>query len=276
MATFLDRAVVRVVRALGIEQRFVPTSVADHHVYDTGGSAPTLVCLPGLSDTATSWVPVMLALRRRGYRVVIIEGAGHGLSTQPREHYAIESHFATITEVLDKLVAEPAVLVGNSLGGATALHYATVRPESVRALFLASPAGGLVDEVSIARMRAAFELTSLADATAFLERVLHRPTPLHRLMARAVLASNASRAVGELVRSIRAEHVIDGVSSIAVPIHVLWGRSERLLPQVSLDWLRENLPTHAIVAHPDGFGHCPHLDNPFRFARMIDRFVAET
>lgn len=46
-----------------------------------------------------------------------------------------------MTEALDALLPEPAIVCGNSLGGAVALHYALARPEKVLGLVLLSPAG---------------------------------------------------------------------------------------------------------------------------------------
>lgn len=276
MATFVDRSLRRILARLGLQSRFVATTIARHHVYDTGGTGEPVVCLPGLSDTAASWVPVVLSLKKRGYRVIVVEGAGHGLSEQPTCEYTVDTHFSSTTEALDLVLARvegPVLLVGNSLGGATALHYAVRRPDAIRGLFLTSPGGGLGDESVVAELRALFTTRSVRDARVFLGRVLHRSTVFHTPLAFAILAGHASRAVVELVASLRADQDVEGIGSITAPIHMVWGQSERLLPPRSLTWYRTQLPRHATIVEPAGFGHCPHLDQPFRLARMIDAYI---
>jgi pimeloyl-ACP methyl ester carboxylesterase len=271
--TFVDRLVRYPLGLLGVRSRYVETDVARHHVYDTGGTGSPIVCLPGLSDSAASWAPIVLALRRRGHRVLVVEGAGHGLSDEATGAYSVDAHFSSVGRVLDEVLAGPAVLVGNSLGGATAIDYAVRRP--VAGVFLASPGGGRMDDVALASIRRSFDIRSVADARAFLERVVARPSVRHRVLARVVLASSRARGVREILESLRPELVSEGIAGIEAPIRLVWGRAERLLPAASLEWLREQLPPHAVIIEPDGFGHCPHLDDPMRLAKMILEFVGE-
>jgi pimeloyl-ACP methyl ester carboxylesterase len=271
--TLVDRLVRYPLGLLGVRSHYVQTDVARHHVYDTGGTGSPIACLPGLSDSAASWAPIVLALRRRGHRVLVVEGAGHGLSDEATGTYSVDAHFASVGEVLDQVLDVPAVLVGNSLGGATALDYAVRRP--VAGVFLASPGGGRMDEIALASIRRSFDIQSVADARAFLERVVARPSVRHRILARVVLAASRARGVREILASLRPELVSEGIAGIEAPIRLVWGRAERLLPAASLEWLREQLPAHAVITEPDGFGHCPHLDDPMRLARMILEFVGE-
>lgn len=248
--------------------------MARHHVYDTGGTGTPIVCLPGLADSGASWAPLMLALRRRGFRVVLVEGAGHGLSSQSRTTYTVETHLASIEEVLGLVVEQPALLVGNSLGGAAALRCAVAQASRVRAVFLTSPGGGTMTPEALADVRAAFTMRSTADARAFMKRILHRATPLHLATARLMLAHTSSPAVRDVVADLHTDHVLEGLHTIRVPIHLLWGPSDRLLPPSCLESLQQQLPPHAVIAQPEGLGHCPHLDDPFRLARMIEAFAA--
>jgi pimeloyl-ACP methyl ester carboxylesterase len=57
----------------------------------------------------------MLAhLRAWSRRVMIVESAGHGLSEPARCAYTTTRHLESITAVLDQLLDEPALIVGNS------------------------------------------------------------------------------------------------------------------------------------------------------------------
>lgn len=275
----LERLLRAGLRLAGVRSRYVDTEVARHHVYDAPGTGalPPVVLLPGLSDSAATWVPVLLSLRRRARRVTIVESAGHGLSDPPRGEYSVARHLASSAAVLDQLLAEPALLVGNSLGGATALRYAHSRPERVLGLFLTSPAGAPLEAEASAEVRAAFALRSRRDARAFLEKVFHRVPPLAPLLLGPLVHTRCNApAVTDILATVDGQHSLPvELAALAMPITLLWGRSERLLRPEQLAYFRAHLPAHVTIDEPEGFGHCPHLDDPARLSRLIADFARQ-
>jgi pimeloyl-ACP methyl ester carboxylesterase len=273
----VERAAALILAAGGIRSRRVDTDVASHNVYlgEGRGALPPVVIMHGLADSAASAAPVLLRLRRRARRVVAIEAAGHGRSGPARSEYTIERHRASMTRVLDQILDEPALLVGNSLGGATAIHYALERPERVRALLLTSPAGGAMEAAVLEDLRRHFSPRDVVEARAMLERLFHRPSRLAGLAARVVLARSASPAVRDLVRTLAPADAFtpEQLGRLAMPIELVWGRSERILPPTMLAYFRAHLPAHAVVTEPERLGHCPHLDDPIGFTRMVLAFA---
>ncbi len=275
--TVADRAVRTILRASGVRSRHVETGVARHHVYDAAGrgALPTLVLLPGLCDSGASHAPLVWRVRRDFRRVLVVESAGHGLSGAARGTYTIERHLASVAEVLDALLDEPAIVAGNSLGGATALSYAATRPGMVRALYLTSPAGGALDH-DATDLRQRFSLRTTRDARAFVDRVLARPSPIAPLLAHVIRAQAASPAIADVLADL---HVHGGVPAsdlrgLTVPVTMMWGRDDRLLSPAAFAFFRGNLPAHATIVEPDGIGHCPHLDAPGHLARALTNFAA--
>ena len=65
----------------------------------------------------------------------------------------------------------------------------------------------------------------------------------------------------------------NSLGALAMPILLLWGQSERLLPPSSLAYFRRHLPGHAVIEEPAGFGHCPHFDDPARLAARLVEFA---
>jgi pimeloyl-ACP methyl ester carboxylesterase len=273
----LDNVVRLLLRAGGVRSEHVDTGIARHHAYVApgGGRLPPIVWLHGLSDSATTFIPVMRKLRPHTQRVTMIEAAGHGLSTAPRTEYTPSVHVASMTHALDTLVREPSILVGNSLGGITALRYALARPDRVRGLVLVSPAAAPTEDDATDAVRRAFDLRTPDDAIRFMERVCVERPPLARLVARKLIEQSQRTAVRDILRTASAEDAPtpDELGALAVPTWLLWGRAERLLPPSMLTYLRAHLPAHAVVASPDGFAHCPHLDQPGRLSRMILTFA---
>jgi len=108
--------------------------------YLEAGSGPTVLLLHGNAVTAEDWrlSGLFQALSRR-CRVIAPDRPGYGHSNRPRDRLwtpkAQADLFARLLQALD---ADPAVVVGHSLGVQPAVRLALERPELVRGLVLAS------------------------------------------------------------------------------------------------------------------------------------------
>jgi pimeloyl-ACP methyl ester carboxylesterase len=265
----------RALRNRGAHIRWIETPSGRMHVYDAPGrgSLPTTVLLHGLGTNATPFGPLLARLQRHVRRVVAPDYPGHGFSPMPQHTLTPEVLLESLTKTLDQTVGEPAVVVGNSLGGALALHYAIARPERVRALVLVSPAGARATDEEWRDIKAAFDFTSRTGALRFLGRVYHRTPWLAHLVAHEVPASIRRRALHDLLASAGNDHAAspEALAALPMPVLLVWGRSERLLPETHLDYFVRHLPKHAVVDRPEGFGHCPHVDAPDALAwKIID------
>jgi pimeloyl-ACP methyl ester carboxylesterase len=103
------------------------------------GKGPEVVLLHGLGGTKITWLP-LLARLGAGHRVIVPDLPGHGESGKPRADYTPRFYARVIRRLLDRLDADRAVLVGNSLGGRIALQLAVTAPARVKALALLAPA----------------------------------------------------------------------------------------------------------------------------------------
>jgi pimeloyl-ACP methyl ester carboxylesterase len=264
-------------RRRGVRTRWLHTPIGRIHAYDaTGrGSLPTTVLLHGIGSNATPFGPVLARLALHVRRVVAPDYPGHGFSPLPRSSLTPDALFGAVSHALDHALDEPAVVVGNSLGGALALHYAMTRPEKVRALVLVSPAGARATDDEWRDLKDAFAFGSRGEALAFLRRVYHRTPLLARLIAHEVPASIGRPAVRSLLATATNDHAAppEGLASLAMPVLLVWGRSERLLPPTHLAYFSRHLPKHAVVERPEGFGHCPHVDAPAAMAARIVAFA---
>jgi pimeloyl-ACP methyl ester carboxylesterase len=265
-------------RRRGVRTRWAPSPLGRVHFYDAAGrgSLPTTVLLHGIGSNATPFAPMLARLQRHVRRIVAPDYPGHGFSPAARGTVTPEALFESLSGVLDATLEEPAVVVGNSLGGALALRYAISRPDRVRALVLVSPAGARSTDDEWRALKEAFEFSSRAGALLFLDRVYHRTPWLARAVAHELPASMRRRAVRDLLATASNEHAAspEELSALPMPVLLVWGRSERLLPDTHLDYFVKHLPKHAIVHRPYGFGHCPHVDEPADLARRIVELAA--
>ena len=261
----------------GFRSRYLQTSVGEVHalVAEGTGSAPPIVVQHGIGSTAVHFGRVLPSLRRASRRVIAVDLPGHGFSGVP-EVPLKGALVPGLAEALDALIDEPVVFVGNSLGGAAAVRYAHLRPGRVRGLLLVSPGPVEMPESDLPEFLARFQLDDFEGAVRFVDRIYASPPPYRRLIAPSVRAAFSRPHLRELVDSVGLDDLLrpDELRSLAMPVRVLWGAREGLLPTGHLDFLRANLPAHAELHEPD-WGHCPHLDDPRSLGEAIEGYATQ-
>lgn len=105
--------------------------------YETG-SGPPIVFAHGLFDDGRRWVPLGSDLAA-DYRVIAYDARGHGRSAAPETGYGIDDRVADLVGVVTGLDLRNPILVGHSMGGATAAWAAAAHPELPAGLVLADP-----------------------------------------------------------------------------------------------------------------------------------------
>ncbi len=266
------------IRRRGVVSRTVRTAHGHVHVYDAKGSGPlpTIVMLHGIGSGATAFGRVLLGLRAHACRVVAPDYPGHGFS-ELEGRLTPQSLEAALYEVLDALNVGPAIFVGNSMGGALALGHARARPENTSGLVLVSPAGAHSSPAEWRELRATFGMSSRADAVAFLDRLYHRTPRLMSVLAHEFPALMSRPAVQDLLAAAKNEDLPSpsDLAALTMPVLLLWGKSERLLPASHLAHFRRHLPPHARIEEPEGYGHCPQYEDPIGLTQRIVHFCQE-
>jgi pimeloyl-ACP methyl ester carboxylesterase len=90
----------------------------------------------GSSGRTWEWLPVSVT---RGRRIVRIDLRGHGRSDHAAGTYDLERYGADVVAILREITSQPALLVGNSLGGVVAWWIAQTHPELLAAALLEDP-----------------------------------------------------------------------------------------------------------------------------------------
>jgi pimeloyl-ACP methyl ester carboxylesterase len=109
---------------------------------DDMGEGPPLLLLHGLSATRRNVVQGSRHLPRHGYRLISYDARGHGESSPAPSPaaYEYEDLVQDAEAVMRDRELERAVLVGSSMGAATAMAFALEHPERVAALVQITPA----------------------------------------------------------------------------------------------------------------------------------------
>jgi pimeloyl-ACP methyl ester carboxylesterase len=248
-----------------------------------------MVCLHGFTGTWRVWELVLPALERH-HDVLALTLPGHLGGPALADSITTDDVLDVVEEMLDEAGIGTAHLVGNSLGGYTALRLAARgRAESVVAL---APAGGWArgDESfkDTLELFATWQhdlkaLAAHADAIA--------ATPEGRRRATEAIVSNSEHIPAELIahqmvgtahcpglwpmitNALQEGYDLDS-ARVTCPVRIVWGTDDRLLawPSAATRYLTDWLP-HADWVELDGVGHCPQLDVPLETAQLIIEFT---
>lgn len=149
--------------------------------YDSGGGAPgepPIVLLHGATLRAEDWENIFPRLGTR-YRVIAYDARGHGKSGRA-ERYTLDDLAMDLIRVVNGIAQAPALLIGHSIGGATALVAAAREPSLVRGLVLEDPWLSLYRDTKwrtayFQKLRAALDLRE--DPRVFARAIAALPLP---------------------------------------------------------------------------------------------------
>lgn len=274
-AGFFEHAVLAALRLAGCESHNVETSGGRVHVLSAQGEGPgaPVVLLHGFSSTCVHYGALLQRLRRHVRKVVAPDAPAHGFSDAPRkvDPAALQ---AGLLEALDKVVDEPSIVYGNSMGGLAALRFALLRPERVKGLILCSPLGAPMTQDEIDRLLRRFALDDHDKALQFVDRVVKTEGAFRHLVAWGVRRKFGHPVMRELLGSFAEGDLLlpEELKRLKVPLLFVWGRDELVLPPEHKDFFLEHLPEGAEVAEPPRFGHGPYLEHPGAVARQILEF----
>lgn len=274
-----DRARLLALRLQGARSVFVGRRGRRIHLVDVpgDGALPPIVMLHGLSACGADYAPLFSRLRSVTSRIVAPDLPGHGLSSPPSDLDTVHDLLGAVANAVDSVVDAPAIVFGNSLGGLAAIRYALMHPHRTAGLFLVSPAGASSTPQQLDELLDALRVDRHADAEAFVRRVLPTAGWAASLLAIGVRARLGRPAVRTMIERARIETLLDprDLASLRMPIRLVWGAQDRLLPPSHLEFFVRHLPRHARVEIPSGFGHAPFLDHPDDVAQLVRRFAID-
>jgi pimeloyl-ACP methyl ester carboxylesterase len=258
--------------------------------------APPVVLVHGLSATNASMLPLIPRLAE-DYRVLAPDLPGHGGTQARSAQYEASFLGRWLCDFLAQTCDRPAAVIGNSLGGRTALQVALDCPESVQSLVLLCPA------LAFRRMRQLVPLVRLVpDEVVRLPMVLPRPMAvraIRRLFAEPDRFPRSwyDAAVDEFLRvqhnPANRQATLSALRHIYLdepfgdagfwnrlpllrpPALFVWGDRDALVPARFAGPVRRALPTARSVVLED-CGHVPQFEHPDRTARLIEGFLRQT
>src|SRR3954462_2715401 len=111
------------------------------HYVDFGGPAdgPLVVCVHGLGGSHANWLPIAPPLAGP-HRVLALDLGGFGLTRGGARGTSVTANTGLLHRFLTELAGEPAILLGNSMGGPDPAVEPAEPPEGVAGLAMLDPA----------------------------------------------------------------------------------------------------------------------------------------
>jgi pyruvate dehydrogenase E2 component (dihydrolipoamide acetyltransferase) len=257
-----------------------PRPAAQHglSVHRREGTGTPVVFLHGFGSESGSWAGLFAAVEP-GRPILAFDLPSHGRS--PVED--VPSIAALAERIADALRAEgvdEAHVVAHSLGGATALALADLAPALVRSLVLIAPAG-LGADIDGAFLDGFSRATSKETVEPWLGRLVadrkHLSPGFVAVTAKGRADAERRDAQARIARTVFPAGTqttdLRGVfERIAVPVRVVWGVADAIIPWKHALGLPGRVGLHLIP----GAGHLPQLEARDTVAAIVTETIRST
>lgn len=242
---------------------------ADH------GSAEPVVLVHGYGGDKNSWLFVHQPLAQ-DRTVHAVDLLGHGDSDKEVPEGGLAALAAALLAYLDAVGVRRAHLVGHSLGGAIVAAVADTAPARVASLTLIAPAG-VGDRVDAGYLRDFAAATSRKELKPLLGRLFAADDVVTRQFVDDVLRykrmDGVRAALDRMLQVLlgdddrQALDIRPILSAVSVPVTIVWGAGDRILPPPDGD------PPRRLVVI-DSAGHMPQMESPSAVTSAIKEQLA--
>lgn len=257
--------------------------------YDRAGAGEPLVLIHGLGSARTVWKLVTPALAKR-FDVVTVDLPGHGrtpwVAGTAMDPRALAD---SVRATLDTLGIPRAHVVGNSLGGWTALELAAAYPDRIGSVIALAPAG--MRDRPLAKITLGYRINRYL-AVGFrpvmpvmlkYERLraigFARNSPIWKQWSIETCRDAADAIATSQGYDAALAALVGRVASCAakipesIPLTVVFGDTDTILPP-STSQSRRHLPPHGRWLEWERCGHAIQLDYPDRVVALIEEITA--
>jgi non-heme chloroperoxidase len=250
---------------------------------------PPVVFLHGGGQTRHSWDRTAERLVAEGSTAITVDARGHGDSSwDPEGDYSLSAFVDDLIAVLEALAA-PAILVGASLGGITALGVTGERPDLVAGLVLVDvvvrvePEGvRRIRDFMTAKPEGYESLEQIADAIAAYNPNRPRPKQLDGLRKNVWLGEDGRwhwhwdpafmRIDNEPHREIEPDRLAKAAERVRVPTLIIIGGASDVVSEAGVAHMLELVP-HAQTFDVAEAGHMVAGDDNDLFAIALGDFI---
>ena len=273
------------------DSKFIEVNGVNVHYKIYGTGEPVLILLHGFGASLFSWHEVTTPLAEYG-TVIAYDRPAFGLTERPLEWegenpYSQDAQVELVIGLMDALGVEKATLVGNSAGGTVSMLTAVKYPERIESLILVDPAvyagGGapawirpVLGTPQMRHVGPLFARQIQAQGVEFIKTAWHDPRKISQATfdgyQKPLKVENWDKALWELTLSSRESGLAERVKEFELPILVITGDDDRIVPTEQSLRLAEELPNAALAVIPQ-CGHLPHEECPDEFMQAVQDFL---
>ncbi len=208
--------------------------------------------------------------------VYTLDLPGHGGSSKNVGDGILKEFVRALGGLMDAVTAPKAHLVGHSMGGAIALEFALAHPDRTLSLVLIA-SGGLGPEIDGDYINGFLKAERRKDIKPHLEKLFANPSLVSRQLVDDILKYKRLDGVDLALRTIAAQFCPGGrqasvfrdrLGELSVPILVIWGGEDRVIPVSQAQGLPGNVRTEIIA----GSGHMVQMEASAKVNRLISSF----
>ncbi len=260
------------------------------HVRDEGNrTGRAIVLIHGSNASLQTWEPWVKRLGPT-YRIISLDLPGHGMTGRnPAGIYDYPVFVDVVDKVMGRLGIAHAVIGGNSMGGGVSWMFALAHPDKTDALILVDAAGAPQWQArkvpigfKIARMPVLRNLAQIITPRSMLESSLRTSVSKSEIINDAMIdrywellryPGNREATLKRFAR-VHNNHPATPaeLAKIKVPVLILWGEEDNLIPVASARWFANALPGSQLIVYP-GVGHIPMEEVPESSAIAVTEFL---
>jgi 3-oxoadipate enol-lactonase len=261
------------------ESGFVTVSDGARIYYEAAGDGQVLLFIHGLGGNHAAWFH-QIPYFARTHRAVTLSQRGFAPSTGGERPYDVAVLVADAVAVMEKAGAKNVVVVGQSMGGWTALGLAIERPDLVRGVVLSGTVAGIFDaEIERHYASVSERARALAD----------RPPPLgsHPAISRRfterspdeaylyqLLTSFGAPAPSTIATALgRARFSDTDLARLRAPVLFVVGEDDAIFPPTIVQRAADRIPGARLVVIPDS-GHSPYFERPDAWNEVLSAELA--
>ena len=245
----------------------------------------TIMLIHGSNASLHTWEPWVKILGK-DYRIISLDLPGHGLTgTHPGGVYDYPVFVDVVDRLMARLKVKSAVIGGNSMGGGTAWMFALAHPEKTDAVLLIDAAGApqwqarkIPIGFRLARMPVVKELTRFIAPRSMFESSIKTSMSVQSKIDDALVDRywELNRFPGNREATMKRfalphnnrQASKQGLAAIMVPVMIMWGEEDNLIPVKSAKWFADALPGAKLVIYPK-VGHIPMEEVPEQSANDV-------
>ena len=243
--------------------------------YFSGGQGDPLVIIHGGGDGARAWLKSAEELSNH-YSVYIPDLPGFGHSQSANDKFHLQEYVAFIEDLSQALGIERFHLIGHSIGGGIALHYALQFPQKVKGLVLVSSWCLGIEAALWVRLLSHPALCRyLGEAgiivlkgVKWLARLFYAPFKFANPVTRVKMD------IGKTMITMRGQTTVlqDRLCELTMPTLLVWGSGDQIVPAAHAYVAAELIPDCQVHVF-EGCGHNVYKQRVEEFSRLLTNFL---